>query len=102
MRMSPGYGPMDPSFALAHGADAKRIFQDPKLDGIKGVMKSSGEGKWTVETALEVQASAPVIAMSLFMRYRSLTKIRSTAKSLRVMNSAAMRLRSRNNVDSLL
>ncbi|MCT1398037.1 6-phosphogluconate dehydrogenase (decarboxylating) [Paenibacillus sp. LC231] len=46
--------------------------KDPKLDGIKGVMKSSGEGKWTVETALEVQASAPVIAMSLFMRYRSL------------------------------
>ncbi|OME87657.1 MULTISPECIES: phosphogluconate dehydrogenase (NAD(+)-dependent, decarboxylating) [Paenibacillus] len=46
--------------------------KDPKLDGIKGVMKSSGEGRWTVETALEVQASAPVIAMSLFMRYRSL------------------------------
>ncbi|MGY5346517.1 phosphogluconate dehydrogenase (NAD(+)-dependent, decarboxylating) [Paenibacillus glucanolyticus] len=46
--------------------------KDPKLEGIKGVMQSSGEGKWTVETALEVQASAPVIAMSLFMRYRSL------------------------------
>ncbi|KKO54357.1 phosphogluconate dehydrogenase (NAD(+)-dependent, decarboxylating) [Paenibacillus sp. DMB20] len=46
--------------------------KDPKLDGIKGVMKSSGEGKWTVETALDLQASAPVIAMSLFMRYRSL------------------------------
>ncbi|MFB4332946.1 phosphogluconate dehydrogenase (NAD(+)-dependent, decarboxylating) [Paenibacillus sp. CR_12] len=46
--------------------------KDPKLEDIKGVMKSSGEGKWTVETALEVQASAPVIAMSLFMRYRSL------------------------------
>lgn len=46
--------------------------KDPKLESIKGVMKSSGEGKWTVETALELQASAPVIAMSLFMRYRSL------------------------------
>ncbi|WP_028401140.1 phosphogluconate dehydrogenase (NAD(+)-dependent, decarboxylating) [Ectobacillus panaciterrae] len=46
--------------------------EDPRLDGIKGVMQSSGEGKWTVETALELQASAPVIAMSLFMRYRSL------------------------------
>ena len=34
-------------------------------------MNSSGEGKWTVETALELQAAAPVIAMSLFMRYRS-------------------------------
>lgn len=46
--------------------------KDPKLEGICGVMHSSGEGKWTVETALDLQASAPVIAMSLFMRYRSL------------------------------
>ncbi|MBG9792426.1 6-phosphogluconate dehydrogenase [Paenibacillus dendritiformis] len=44
----------------------------PRLEGIRGVMQSSGEGKWTVETALDLQASAPVIAMSLFMRYRSL------------------------------
>ncbi|TVX93683.1 phosphogluconate dehydrogenase (NAD(+)-dependent, decarboxylating) [Paenibacillus agilis] len=46
--------------------------KDPKLDGIRGVMHSSGEGKWTVETALDLQASTPVIAMSLMMRYRSL------------------------------
>lgn len=46
--------------------------KDPKLEQLRGVMQSSGEGKWTVETALELQASAPVIAMSLFMRYRSL------------------------------
>jgi 6-phosphogluconate dehydrogenase len=46
--------------------------KDPKLEGIRGVMNSSGEGKWTVEAALDFQASAPVIAMSQFMRYRSL------------------------------
>jgi len=46
--------------------------KDPKLEGIRGVMKSSGEGKWTVETALDLQASTPVIALSLLMRYRSL------------------------------
>ncbi|MBN2907933.1 decarboxylating 6-phosphogluconate dehydrogenase [Polycladomyces sp. WAk] len=46
--------------------------KDPRLEGIRGVMHSSGEGLWTVQTALDVQASAPVIAMSLFMRYRSL------------------------------
>ncbi|MGD6818861.1 phosphogluconate dehydrogenase (NAD(+)-dependent, decarboxylating) [Metabacillus sp. 84] len=45
--------------------------KDPELSGIRGVMNSSGEGKWTVEAALDFQASAPVIAMSLFMRYRS-------------------------------
>lgn len=46
--------------------------KDAKLDDIRGVMHSSGEGKWTVETALELQAAAPVIALSLMMRYRSL------------------------------
>lgn len=46
--------------------------KDPELDAIRGVMHSSGEGKWTVETALELQAATPVIAMSLMMRYRSL------------------------------
>jgi 6-phosphogluconate dehydrogenase len=46
--------------------------KDPNLDGIRGVMHASGEGQWTVEAALEFKASAPVIAMSLFMRYRSL------------------------------
>ena len=46
--------------------------KDAKLDEIRGVMHSSGEGKWTIETALELQAAAPVIALSLMMRYRSL------------------------------
>ena len=46
--------------------------KEPRLDSIKGVMHSSGEGKWTVETALDLQTSAPVIALSLMMRYRSL------------------------------
>ncbi|MFT8323073.1 MAG: phosphogluconate dehydrogenase (NAD(+)-dependent, decarboxylating) [Bacillus sp. (in: firmicutes)] len=46
--------------------------KDPKLAGIKGIMHSSGEGKWTLETALELQASMPVTALSLMMRYRSL------------------------------
>ncbi|MFD2611138.1 phosphogluconate dehydrogenase (NAD(+)-dependent, decarboxylating) [Paenibacillus gansuensis] len=46
--------------------------KDPNLDGIKGVMQSSGEGKWTVETALDLEVATPVMAMSLLMRYRSL------------------------------
>jgi 6-phosphogluconate dehydrogenase len=45
---------------------------DPKLDEIKGIMHSSGEAKWTLETALDLQTATPVIAMSLLMRYRSL------------------------------
>ncbi|QRG69054.1 phosphogluconate dehydrogenase (NAD(+)-dependent, decarboxylating) [Brevibacillus choshinensis] len=51
----------------------ERAFRkDAKLDEIRGVMHSSGEGKWTLETALDLQAATPVIAMSLLMRYRSL------------------------------
>ncbi len=46
--------------------------KQPRLENIKGVMHSSGEGIWTVETAMELQASAPVIALSQFMRFRSL------------------------------
>lgn len=46
--------------------------KQPNLENIKGVMNSSGEGIWTVETAMELQASAPIIAMSQFMRFRSL------------------------------
>jgi 6-phosphogluconate dehydrogenase len=46
--------------------------KDANLEAIKGVMHSSGGGKWTVETALDLQAAAPVITMALMMRYRSL------------------------------
>ena len=46
--------------------------KDPKLDEIKGVMHSSGEAKWTLETALDLQTATPVIALSLLSRYRSL------------------------------
>jgi 6-phosphogluconate dehydrogenase len=46
--------------------------KDARLDGIKGKMFSSGEGKWTLETALDLGVPTPVIALSLLMRYRSL------------------------------
>jgi 6-phosphogluconate dehydrogenase len=45
--------------------------KDERLDGIKGIMHSSGEGKWTLETALDLGVPTPVIALSIMMRYRS-------------------------------
>ena len=45
--------------------------KDKNLESIKGMMHSSGEAKWTVETALEMGVPTPVITMSLLMRYRS-------------------------------
>lgn len=50
----------------------RALTKEPDLASIKGIMNSSGEGKWTLETALEKQIATPVIALSLIMRYRSL------------------------------
>ncbi|WP_245237412.1 phosphogluconate dehydrogenase (NAD(+)-dependent, decarboxylating), partial [Paenibacillus ihuae] len=54
--------------------------KDAKLDEIKGIMHSSGEGRWTLETAFDLQAATPVIAMALLMRYRSLETDTFTGK----------------------
>jgi 6-phosphogluconate dehydrogenase len=54
--------------------------KDPKLESIRGVMHSSGEGKWTVEEALDLAVPTPVIALSLMMRYRSLQEDTFTGK----------------------
>lgn len=49
----------------------KAFKKDPHLEGIKGVMYSSGEGLWTVQEALDLKVPATVITQSLLMRYRS-------------------------------
>ncbi|KRN74855.1 6-phosphogluconate dehydrogenase-like protein [Weissella kandleri] len=54
--------------------------KDPKLEGITGRVVATGEGKWTVEQALDLQVPAPVIAMSLMMRNRSLQDDTFTGK----------------------
>lgn len=46
--------------------------EDEKLEKLSGVMHASGEAKWTVETALELNVPTPIIALSLMMRNRSL------------------------------
>lgn len=47
------------------------LLEDPKLANIVGKIESSGEGLWTVETALKLGVPAPVITNSLFVRYAS-------------------------------
>jgi len=44
---------------------------DPKLDKIKDFVDDSGEGRWTVEAAMEFDVPAQVITTSLFNRFRS-------------------------------
>ena len=45
--------------------------KDPKLASIKGYVEDSGEGRWTVEEAIEKSVPAPVLALSLFARFAS-------------------------------
>jgi 6-phosphogluconate dehydrogenase len=42
-----------------------------ELEGIKGWVADSGEGRWTVQAAIDQNVPAPVITESLFMRFRS-------------------------------
>jgi 6-phosphogluconate dehydrogenase len=50
---------------------ARGLSEDPELSGIKGWVEDTGEGRWTVEAAIEESVPTPVIAESLFARFRS-------------------------------
>jgi len=51
---------------------AERAFRDdPKLQNIRGFVEDSGEGRWTVQEAIDHGVPAPVLALSLFERFRS-------------------------------
>ena len=58
----------------------EQFSKDPKLDQIIGHVQSSGEGKWTVEESLDLGVPAPVIALSLMIRQRSLQEDTMTGK----------------------
>lgn len=45
-----------------------QLIADPKLATFSSTVAASGEAKWTVETALEMNLAVPVIASSLFAR----------------------------------
>jgi 6-phosphogluconate dehydrogenase len=50
---------------------ATGLEQDPELSRIKGYVEDTGEGRWTVEAAIEESVPVPIIAESLFARFRS-------------------------------
>ena len=45
--------------------------KNPTLQGIAPFVADSGEGRWTVDAAIELDVPAPVITMSLIERLRS-------------------------------
>jgi 6-phosphogluconate dehydrogenase len=57
------------SWLLQLLADA--LAKDPKLDKIKGYVEDSGEGRWTVQAAIDQNVPAPVITLSLLQRIAS-------------------------------
>jgi 6-phosphogluconate dehydrogenase len=45
--------------------------KDARLSGLRGYVDDSGEGRWTVQEAIELRVPAPTIALSLFARFDS-------------------------------
>jgi 6-phosphogluconate dehydrogenase len=63
------YGSVVRSWLLDLAADALR--DNPALDGIAPYVADSGEGRWTVADAIDLNVPAPIITQSLIERIRS-------------------------------
>jgi 6-phosphogluconate dehydrogenase len=57
------------SWLLDLGAAA--LAKDPQLQGFSGFVQDSGEGRWTVEAAIEEAVPADVLSSALYARFRS-------------------------------
>lgn len=45
--------------------------ENPQLEGIAGWVADSGEGRWTIQEAIDKDVPAPVLTLSLLARFRS-------------------------------
>ncbi len=61
--------------------------EDPTLQSIQPYVEDSGEGRWTVQAALDEAVAAPVITASLFARFAS----RDTEENFSARFAAALR-----------
>ena len=50
---------------------ARALEKNPEMDGISPWVADSGEGRWTVQEAIDLDVPAPVITLSLLSRLRS-------------------------------
>jgi 6-phosphogluconate dehydrogenase len=57
------------SWLLDLGAAA--LAKDPELNDFSGFVQDSGEGRWTIEAAIEEAVPANVLSAALFTRFRS-------------------------------
>jgi 6-phosphogluconate dehydrogenase len=50
---------------------ASALSENPELTSFSGSVQDSGEGRWTIQTAIEEAVPAPVLSASLYTRFRS-------------------------------
>ena len=63
------YGSVVRSWLLELAVNALK--EDPKLEKLKDYVQDSGEGRWTVQTAIDFDVPAHVITASLYTRFQS-------------------------------
>ncbi len=61
--------------------------RDPELSRIRGYVEDSGEGRWTLQEAIDHAVPAPALALSLFMRFRSRQDDSFSAKVLAALRN---------------
>jgi 6-phosphogluconate dehydrogenase len=66
---------------------AAALAEDPDLAALQGWVADSGEGRWTVAEAIDLDIPAPVITLSLLMRLVSRQEERYAAKLLAAMRA---------------
>ena len=79
------YGSVVRSWLLDLTSDA--LADDQDLNAIEGWVADSGEGRWTVAEAMELDVPAPVITLSLLARFASRQKESYAAKLLAAMRN---------------
>jgi 6-phosphogluconate dehydrogenase len=79
------YGSVVRSWLLDLTAEALKA--GPDLGGIKGWVADSGEGRWTVAEAIDLDVPAPVMTLSLIMRLASRQDESYAAKLLAAMRN---------------
>jgi 6-phosphogluconate dehydrogenase len=79
------YGSVVRSWLLDLTADA--LGKNPKLEGLEAFVEDSGEGRWTVIEAIDLNVSAPVITESLMRRIRSREVNNFTDRMLAIMRN---------------
>jgi 6-phosphogluconate dehydrogenase len=67
---------------------AEALKGDQKLEGVKPWVSDSGEGRWTVAEAIDLDVAAPVITLSLQARLRSRDSESYSDRMLSVMRNA--------------